>query len=218
VPVEIGLPVGRVRGNAHSYTAFAIESFIDEIAQRAGREPISYRIGMLGGDIRLAACLQRAAQLAGWDGGARGTGQGIACHRIGDGPDAARIACVASARGSEGGVRVTKLSVAVDIGRIVNLDIARQQVEGGLVFGLGMALGRAPRWRGGIPVNTDHAELELPSLADCPEIALDFLPSEAPPADPGEIGVVVAPPAIANALFSATGLRLRRLPLLSDGL
>jgi len=222
VPVEISLPVGRVRGNADSYTAFAIESFIDEIAQQSGREPLSYRMAMLGSDIRLAACLQRAAQLGDWDGGASGSGQGLACHRLGDGPDAPRIACVATARGSAGesggGVRVTRLSVAVDIGRIVNLDIARQQIEGGLVFGLGMALGRAPRWRSGLPASVDYADLDLPTLADCPEIRVDFIASEAPPADPGEIGAVVAPPAIANALFSATGLRLRRLPLLSDGI
>ncbi|MEQ8773030.1 MAG: xanthine dehydrogenase family protein molybdopterin-binding subunit, partial [Erythrobacter sp.] len=218
VPVEIGLPVGRVRGNADSYTAFAIESFIDEIAQKSGREPLSYRMTMLGSDIRLAACLQRAARLGGWDGGASGSGQGLACHRLGDGPDAPRIACIATARGSEAGVRVTKLSVAVDMGRMVNLDIARQQVEGGLIFGLGIALGRAPRWRGGLPASEDYADLDLPTLADCPEIEVDFIASEAPPADPGEIGAVVAPPAIANALFSATGLRLRRLPLLSDGI
>ncbi|MEE4207539.1 MAG: molybdopterin cofactor-binding domain-containing protein [Erythrobacter sp.] len=218
VPVEIGLPVGRVRGNADGYTAFAIESFIDEIARRYGREPLSFRMAMLGSDIRLAACLQRAAQLGEWDGGAAGSGQGLACHRIGDGADAPRIACIATARGGESGVRVSKLSVAVDIGRIVNLDIARQQVEGGLVFGLGMALGRAPRWRAGLPASPDYADLDLPTLADCPEIEVDFIASEAPPADPGEIGAVVAPPAIANALFSATGLRLRRLPLLSDGI
>jgi len=218
VPVEIGLPVGRVRGNADGCTAFAIESFIDEIARRHGREPLSFRMAMLGSDIRLAACLQRAAQLGGWDGGAAGSGQGLACHRIGDGPDAPRIACIATASGGESGVRVTRLSAAVDIGRIVNLDIARQQVEGGLVFGLGMALGRAPRWRAGLPASEAYADLELPTLADCPEIKIDFIASEAPPADPGEIGAVVAAPAIANALFSATGLRLRRLPLLSDGI
>ncbi|NBC88238.1 MAG: molybdopterin-dependent oxidoreductase, partial [Alphaproteobacteria bacterium] len=165
VPVEIGLAAGRVRGNADGYTAFAIESFIDEIAHEHAREPLSFRMAMLGSDIRLAACLQRAARLGGWDGGARGSGQGLACHRMGDGPDAPRIACVATARGSEAGVRVTKLSVAVDIGRIVNLDIARQQIEGGLVFGLGMALGRAPRWRAGLPASEDYADLDLPTLA-----------------------------------------------------
>ncbi|WP_298471591.1 molybdopterin cofactor-binding domain-containing protein [uncultured Erythrobacter sp.] len=218
VPVEIGLPVGRVRGNSNSYTAFAIESFIDEIASAHSREPLSYRMALLGADIRLAACLQRAAQIAEWDGGLDQSGQGLACHRIGGASDGGRIACVATARPGEGGVRVTKLSVAVDIGRIVNEDIARQQIEGGLVFGIGIALGNAIQYRAGMPTGLDYSDLGLPTLADCPEIAIEFMASEAPPFDPGELGVVVTPPAIANALFSATGLRLRRLPLLSSGL
>lgn len=218
VPAEIGLPVGRVRGNAYGPTIFAIESFIDEIAAKNGREPLSFRMSMLGSDVRLAACLQRAAQLAGWDGGADQSGQGLACARIGDGPEAARIACVATARQGEGGVRVIRLSAAADIGRIINHDIAKQQIEGGLVFGMGIALGTALRLRGGLPEGGDDTALGLPVLADCPEMRIEFIASEAPPADPGELGAVVAPPAIANALFSATGLRLRRLPLLSDGI
>ena len=221
VPAEIGMPTGRVRGNANSYTAFAIESFLDEVASENGREPLSYRIAMLGDDIRMAACLQRAAQLAEWNGGADQSGQGIACHRIGDAVTGGRIACVASARADAdagGGVRVAKLSVAVDIGRVINRDIARQQIEGGLIFGLGLALGAAPRWRAGLPTSFRYEDLGLPTLADCPEIEIAFIASANPPADPGELGAVVAPPAIANALFSATGLRLRRLPLLSDGL
>ncbi len=218
VPVNIGLPVGRVRGNAYGPTTFAIESFIDEIAAKFEREPLSFRMAMLGQDVRLAACLQRAAQLAGWDGGVNQSGQGLACARIGEGPEAARIACVATARQSEGGVRVTRLSVAADIGRIINHDIARQQIEGGLVFGIGTALGNVIKLRAGVPEVSDYAGLGLPALADCPEMRIEFLASEAPPADPGELGAVVAPPAIANALFSATGLRLRRLPLLSDGI
>ncbi|MFU7529297.1 molybdopterin cofactor-binding domain-containing protein [Qipengyuania sp. ASV99] len=218
IPVETGQPSGRVRGNGHSPAAFAIESFIDEIAALANREPLSFRMSMLGSDIRLAACLQRAASMAQWDGGADQSGQGIACHRIGDAESGARIACVATARQGEGGVRVTRLSAAVDIGRIINLDIARQQVEGGLLFGLGIALGNAVRMRGGLPTSFEYGDMGLPTLADCPEIEVDFIPSTAAPADPGEIGAVIAPPAIANALFSATGLRLRRLPLLSGGL
>lgn len=218
IPVEIGLPVGRVRGNAHGPNIFAIESFIDEIAAKFDREPLSFRMAMLGSDVRLAACLQRAAQLAGWDGGVNQSGQGIACARIGEGPGAARIACVATARQGEGGVRVTRLSAAVDIGRIINHDIALQQIEGGLVFGIGIALGNPVKYRSGVPETLDYEALGLPTLADCPEMRIELMASQAPPADPGELGAVVAPPAIANALFSATGLRLRRLPLLSDGI
>lgn len=218
IPAEIGLPVGRVRGNAWGATIFAVESFIDEIAAKSKREPLSFRMSMLGGDVRLAACLQRAAQLAEWDGGLDQSGQGLACARLGEGDDAPRIACVATARQGEGGVRVVRLSAAVDIGRIVNHDIAKQQIEGGLVFGIGIALGNAVRLRNGLPEVSDDSALGLPLLADCPEMRVQFMPSDAAPADPGELGAVVAPPAIANALYSATGLRLRRLPLLSDGI
>ncbi len=218
VPVRIGLPTGRMRGNAHGITAFVMESFIDEVAWRQQREPLSYRIEMLADDVRLAQCLQNVARLAGWDAGKDQSGQGLACHRIGEGDNAGRIACIATARLGDGGARVTKLSAVVDIGRIVNLDIARQQIEGGLVFGMAMALGASTTYLGGQPEIKRLAELGLPQLADCPEIEVDFIPSKSEPFDPGELGAVVAAPAIANALYSATGLRIRRLPLFSEGI
>lgn len=218
VPVEIGLPVSRQRGNAHTYTAFALECFIDEVAASNQREPLSYRMAMLGGDTRLAACLQRAARLAEWGGGGEQSGQGIACHRIGDVERGGRIACVATARQSESGVRVTRLVAAVDIGRIVNMDIARQQIESGLVFGLASAMGASTTYSGGLPQAQQLSALNLPQMSDCPDIEVAFIESDAPAFDPGELGAVIAAPAIANAFYSATGLRLRRLPLLSGGL
>ena len=218
VPVRFDLPTARLRGNAHGYTAFFNETFIDELARKAGREPLSYRMALLGEDPRLAECLQRVAALSGWGGGGDASGQGLACHVIGSGDGAGRIAVVATARRADSGVRVDKLSAVADIGRIVNEDIARQQIEGGLVFGLGLALGSSTDYERGLPTARRLSHLNLPLLADCPEIEVQFVASDAPPADPGELGVVVAPPAIGNALFSATGLRFRRLPLLSDGL
>lgn len=218
IPVETGLPAGRMRGQAHGYTAFITESFIDEVAHRNDREPLSFRIEMLGSDLRMVECLQRAARLAEWGGGEDGRGQGIACHRIGSAEHGGRIACVATAVRDEGGVKVTRLSVAVDIGRIVNVDIARQQIEGGLIFGLGLALGSSNSWNRGVPAYSRLSQLDLPTLADCPDIEIEFVSSKAAPFDPGELGVAVAPPAIGNALFAASGLRLRNLPLLSGGL
>lgn len=214
VPVSIGLPTARLRGNAHGYTAFFTESFMDEIAAKTGREPIAFRMAMLGHDLRLADCLQRCTALANWNGGRDGSGQGLACHVIGNG----RIAVIATARRDETGVRVDRISAVADIGRIVNMDIARQQVEGGLVFGIGLALGSSTEYADGLPLTGRLSGLNLPLLADCPQIDVELVDSDAEPADPGELGVAAVAPAIANALFSATGIRFRRLPLLSEEL
>jgi isoquinoline 1-oxidoreductase beta subunit len=217
VPVAIGLPTGRLRGNAHGYTAFFTESFVDELAHALRQEPLSFRIAMLGHDPRLIQCLQRVAVQANWGGGVDASGQGVACHVIGaDTLNAGRIAVVATARRDQAGVRVDRIDAVADLGRIVNFDIARQQIEGGLVFGIGLALGASTGYADGLPLIGRLGELDLPLLADCPEINVAFIDSDAAPADPGELGVAVAAPAIANALFSATGLRFRKLPLLSE--
>lgn len=213
VPLRLPLPTARLRGNAHAIGCFALECFVDEVARRHGREPLSYRMQMLGDDVRLANCLQRSAQLAGWDGGASGTAQGLACWRIGEG----RIAAIATARPGEGGLVVDRIAATVDIGRIINRDLARQQIEGGLIFGLGLATGSATGYIKGLPTAQRLAALGLPRLADSPEISVILVDSAAEPADPGELGAVVAPPAIANALFAATGARIRELPLISPG-
>ncbi|WP_338466978.1 molybdopterin cofactor-binding domain-containing protein [Novosphingobium sp. ZN18A2] len=222
VPVDLALPTGRYRSNAHGYGAFFTECFIDEVAHHGSREPLSFRIGMLGDNPRLVACLQGVAKLSNWGGGGDNSGQGIACHTMRlAGPDGMReghIAVVATARRDEGGVRVDRLSAFLDIGGIVNMDIARQQVEGGMVFGLGMAIGGSTGYARGLPLAGHLSELALPLLADCPAIDVAFADSGEGPFDPGELAVAPVAPAIANALFSATGLRFRRLPLLSDGL
>lgn len=222
VPVDLSLPTGRYRSNAHGYGAFFTEGFVDELAHLGNREPLSFRVGMLGDHPRLVACLQGVASLATWGGGGDNAGQGIACHMMRlPAPGGERMgyaAVVATARRDEGGVRVDRLSAFLDIGRIVNMDIARQQVEGAMVFGLAMTLGGSTGYARGLPLAGHLSELGLPLLADCPSIDVQFADSEADPFDPGELAVAPVAPAIANALFSATGLRFRRLPLLSDGL
>ncbi len=215
VPVSLKLPTARMRGGAHGYTCFFRECFIDEVAQRHEREPLSYRIAMLGQDAPMVDLLQRAGRLAQWDGGTQGSGQGLACHRMDLAEASGRIALVAQASAGEGGMRVRSLYAAVNIGRVINRDIALQQIEGGLVFGLAQALGGATEYAEGLPTHQRLAALGLPALADCPEIVVELVDSDAPPFDPGEIGVPPVAPAVANAFFSATGLRLRRLPLLS---
>jgi isoquinoline 1-oxidoreductase beta subunit len=115
-------------------------------------------------------------------------------------------------------VRVDKLHCVADIGRIVNVDIARQQLEGGLVFGLGLALGAATAFAEGLPLSGRLSQLNLPMLGTCPEIEVDFVEGEGEAFDPGELGVAVVAPAVANALFSATGLRFRKLPLVEEAM
>lgn len=223
VPVAIGMPTARFRGQAHGYTAFFTESFIDELAHLADKEPLSFRIGMLDGEPRLVACLTGVARLAQWGGGIEASGQGIACHRMdlttsGQTARSGHIAVVATARQEAGVVRVERLSAFVDIGRIINTDIARQQIEGGLMFGLAHAVGGSSGYANGRPLAGRLSQLGLPLLADCPKVDIAFADSNAEPFDPGELGMVAVAPAVANALFSATGARFRRLPLISEGL
>ena len=213
VPVRTQLPTGRLRGNSHGIGAFLTETFIDELARQVRHEPLSYRMLLLGSQPRLAACLQRAATLADWGGGSGGSGQGLACWKMTLGEAEGHIALVASARRDERGIKVDKLTAVADIGRIVNLDIARQQIEGGLLFGMGLATGSSTGYASGLPTTGRLGLLGLPLLADCPEIVTEFIDSEAALFDPGELGAIIAPPAIANALASAGSVRLHNLPL-----
>jgi isoquinoline 1-oxidoreductase subunit beta len=212
VPVELPLPAGRMRGNAHGLTCFMIESFINEVALKGEFEPMSFRISMLGSDPLLVDCLQRAARLGEWDGGARGTGQGIACHRMRAGTSTGRIALVARAGTGEHGLGVSEIAAAVNIGRIVNRDIALQQIEGGILFALGLALGCSTGYDEGRPTLSRLSDLRLPGLGDCPRIRVELIESEGDSFDPGEIGVPALAPALAAAIHSATGLKLRTLP------
>ena len=213
-PVNLSLPTGLWRGNAHSYTTFFIESFVDELAHAAGVEPLSYRMQMLVGQTRLARCLTGVAALSGWDGGADGSGRGIACHSM----YGSHIAVVASARTDESGVRVDRISAMVDCGRLINPALARQQIEGGIIFGLAQALGSATNYEKGLPLARRFRHIDLPILADMPEIEVEFVRNDEAPGGVSELGVAAVAPAIGNALFSAAGIRLRDLPLLSSGL
>ena len=218
VPVAIPLPTGRVRGNAAAAAAFATESFIDELAILAQVDPFLYRLSLLSNDARGAQVLRRAADLAGWEAGpsteaTAGGRQGIAYARLDLGGRAGRIACVARAQLGQGGARVTRIDAVVDIGRIVNIDLARQQIEGGLLFGLSQVNGAAVRYTDGEARPSSLGAMGLPRLTDAPEVVVDFIDSDADPFDPGELGVAVAPPAICNALFAGTGTRYRNLPI-----
>lgn len=211
-PADIGLPTGRWRGNADSYTAFFTECFVDELAARANSDPLSYRMAMLGQSPLLARCLLTATSLGGWEGGVSGTAQGLACHSM----RGSHIALMATARPSESGLQVEQLVAVVDAGRLVNPAIARQQVEGGLIFGLAAAVGATTDYKGGIATARKLGQLGLPRLSQSPQILIEFVESDRDPGGLGEIGVPVVAPAIANAMAAATGRRIRRLPLSAE--
>ncbi|MBS0480064.1 MAG: xanthine dehydrogenase family protein molybdopterin-binding subunit [Proteobacteria bacterium] len=206
----IDLPTGHWRSGAHSYTCFFTECFIDELAHVAGTEAMSFRIGMLGGDARLARCLTTAAALGGWEGGIVGSGQGIACHSF----RGSHIAVFAEAHIDEDqSIGVDRIVAAVDCGRTINPDVVKQNIEGGLVFGMAAALSGSTRYKGGWAETLGLGGLDLPRLVDVPDITVELIPSEADPGGVSELAVPPVAPAIANALQSATGFRIRSLPL-----
>jgi isoquinoline 1-oxidoreductase beta subunit len=213
-PVSMPMPTGPWRGLANSYNGFFVEGFIDEMAQKAGVEPLSFRMQMLVGQTRLARCLTGVATMAGWDGGVSGSGRGIACHSM----RGSHIAVVVTARNSQTGVRVDRIHAMADCGRLINPDLARQQIEGGIVFGLAQALGSATDFEGGLPTARRLRDIDLPKLVNVPEITVELARNDEAPGGVSELGVPAVAPAIANAIFSAAGIRLRELPLLPRGL
>jgi isoquinoline 1-oxidoreductase subunit beta len=214
LPAETGISVGGWRSGAHSYTAFFTESFMDELARLAGIEPLSFRMRMLNDNPRLARCLTTATTLGGWDGGPPGSGMGIAGHSA----FGSHIATLVEIEmDGDQRVRVLRAICAVDCGRVINPDIVRQQIEGGLLFGIAAATGPAIGFAGGRPEARGYAQLGLPILAASPELTVELLDSEEEPGGVTELAVPVAAPAIANALHALTGRRLRSLPLAVGG-
>lgn len=210
VPVALGIETGAWRSGAHSYTSFFTECFIDELARRATIEPLSFRMQLLGANPRLAQVLTQAATLGGWDGGPAGSGLGIACHSA----FGSHIALLVEIEVTgDQRIRVLRAVAAVDCGRVINPDLVKQQIEGGIVHGIAAATGRPLRFEHGVPMARTLGDLGLPLLANSPEISVEIVASQEEPGGATELGVPPVGPAIANAFASLTGRRLRRLPL-----
>jgi isoquinoline 1-oxidoreductase beta subunit len=210
-PASIGLPTGDWRGRAFGTNVFFVESFVDELAHMTGNDPFGFRMGMLGSNPRLAQCLTQVAASGGWRGGIQGSNQGLACCVMAG----SCIAVLAQARIGEGGrVKVDRLVAVADVGRIINPNIVRAQIIGGLVFGMSAATSAPVDVRRGIVGPSRIEDIHLPRLSDCPAIDIELIVSRAPPGGASELAVPAVAPAIAGALFAATGVRYRQLPLI----
>lgn len=200
---------GYMRGSPHREFAFFTESFIDELARAAGMEPLGFRMSMLGGNGRLARCLQAAARLASWDGGAPGSMMGIA----GASAFGSHIGLVASATiGEDQKIKVHRLVAAVDCGQVVNSDLARQQVEAGMLWALAQATMPPPEWIAGMPRARAIGSIDPLGLRNSPQIQVVIIPSSDVSGGISGLGTLPLAPAVANAVHAATGKRMRALP------
>ncbi len=220
IRTETGISVGYVRAVAPNYTFFAVETFIDELANLSKADPLAFRLSMLGDQPRLANVLQIAAQRAGW-----GTplppnvGRGLACVSAQEKKTPTWTASVVQARvnPATGSVRVEKIICAVDCGIVVNQDGVRSQVEGSLLFGLSNALKERGTVANGALVQSNFHDYQVLRMNEVPDVVeVNVVQSTEYPTGVGEPGVTTIAPALSNAIFAATGARVRSVPLLPD--
>jgi isoquinoline 1-oxidoreductase beta subunit len=216
VTVESAVPVGIWRSVAHSQNAFFTESFIDECAAACGQDPVAFRAELLSADERHRRVLHRAAALANWqqplgnapDGAKQA--RGIAIHRS-FGSVVAQVAEVSVTEQRQ--IRVHRVICVIDCGTAVNPNLIRQQMEGAIVFGLSAALrGEITIEKGQVQQGNFNSYAPL-RMSECPAIEVDIIKSADAPTGVGEPGTPPIAPAVANALYALTGVRLRSLPL-----
>jgi isoquinoline 1-oxidoreductase beta subunit len=194
-----------------THTTFVIETFIDELARAAGQDPYAFRRALLAKEPAWLAVLDLAATKAGWGGPLpAGSARGIAISKF----ITTIVAQVAEVTvGGDGKITVDRVVCAVDCGIAINPDIVRAQMEGGVGFGLGAALHGAITLKDGIVQQTNFNDYHVMRMAEMPKVEVHILPSAEPPKGVGEPGVPPIAPAVANAVFAATGRRIRSLPI-----
>jgi isoquinoline 1-oxidoreductase beta subunit len=208
---EVPVPVQWWRSVGHSHTAFVVESFIDELAHAAGKDPFEFRRGLLSDHPRLRRVLETAAREAGWGTPLpAGRGRGIAVH----GSFGSFVAQVAEVSVSGAGkARVHRVVCAVDCGMAVNPGTVAAQVEGSIVFGLTAALYGAITFKEGRVEQDNFRNYPMLRMNEMPAVEVHIVPSGEAPSGIGEPAVPPIAPAVTNALFAATGKRIRTLPI-----
>ena len=206
-----GVPTAFWRGVGPTRSIFVVESFMDELAAAAKRDPFEYRRALLDGSPRAKAVLELAADRAGWGGKLpAGSGRGIALlHAFGS--YIAQVAEVAVSK--QGDVRVRRVVCAVDCGTVVNPDIVKAQMESGIVFGITGALWGEITIKNGRVEQHNFSDYRVLRMSETPAIEVHLVKSAEAPGGVGEPGTSAVMPAVTNAVFAATGRRIRKLPV-----
>ncbi len=219
-PEDIAIPVHWWRSVGSTHTAYSTETFIDELADAAGQDPVAFRLALLRKQPRHAAVLKLAAEKAGWGrplapGGGVRRGRGVAVHES-FGSCVAEVAEVTVK--PDGSFSVDRVVCAVDCGRVINPDNVRSQVEGSVGFALSAVLHGAITLKEGIVEQSNFHDYPLVRIDEMPEVEVHIVPSADKPTGIGEPAVPPLAPAVANALAAATGRRARSLPIRPDDL
>jgi isoquinoline 1-oxidoreductase beta subunit len=203
------VPVLWWRSVGHSHNGFVMETVVDELARLAGKDPVAFRLGLLAHQPRNAAVLRLAAEKAGWGGPMpQGHGRGVACHQS----FGTRVAMVAEVSFADAVVKVDRVVAAVDCGVAINPDIVVAQIEGAIGFSLSAALRNRVTLNKGAVEQSNFDDYEPTRMREMPKVEVHVVKSTTAPSGIGEPGVPPLAPAIGNALFAATGKRLRSLP------
>lgn len=205
------VPTGFWRGVGPNNNVFAIESFMDELAKKAGKDPVVFRGELLGKSPRLKAALDLATTKAGWGSALPSrVGRGVAVQAA----FGSFIATVAEVEvDANGEVHLRRVVSAVDTGIIVNPDTVVAQLQGGLIFGMTAALYGEITIDKGRVVQSNFHDYRMLRMNQIPSIEVHLIASGEAPGGIGETGTTAGPPALNNAIFAATGIRLRRLPI-----
>jgi isoquinoline 1-oxidoreductase beta subunit len=208
------MPVDPWRSVQNGPNAFVTECFIDEVAHAAGKDPLEYRLGLLKESKGAQRVLQVAAEKAGWGKPVpKGMGRGIAQHHC-FGTDVAQVADV-SVNEKTGVLKVERMVVAVDCGLAVNPDSVEAQIQGAVINALSTALKEQVIFANGGVKSANFEDYDVLRMSEVPEIQVYVVKGNKTLGGIGEPGVPSAAPAVVNAFFNATGVRIRRIPLTS---
>jgi isoquinoline 1-oxidoreductase beta subunit len=213
---KIAVPVQWWRSVGHSHTGFSVEAFFDEVAHAGGKDPYDLRRKLLANQPRMLAVLELAGQKAKW--GSKlpaGVGRGVATHFS---FESYVVQIVDASVEKDGTVRVHRVVCAVDCGFVINPDTVIAQMEGGIIFGLTAALKTEITLKDGRVQQTNFHDYQMMRMFESPEIEVHIVPSTANPSGVGEPGVPPVAAALTNAIFAATGKRVRRLPVRASDL